>query len=87
MPKLQPGHVRMIVDPQVFATYTGKAFRGLSFHKVADGWRVILKATKRDGTFVYSLFAAGELEDAIHGILTMVSSKGGERYWHPDRFA
>lgn len=86
MQTLQPGHIRAILDPQVFAVYTGVAIRGLSYKRIDGAWRIIVKGTKRDGSLVYSLFAAVELEDAIHKLLTLLSSKGGMRYWHPDKY-
>ena len=87
MPELRPGHVRMIVDPQHFAYETGVALRGLSYLRKDNGWQTILRGQRRDGSFVYSLLVAVELEASITGLLELLRSKEGQRYWYPDKFA
>ena len=84
---LTPGEIRALVDPHDFAYYTGLPLRGISYTLTPQGWQVIFRAIHQTKGPVYCLYVAVDLETALRGLLTMVSSKGGSRYWYPDKYA
>lgn len=86
MIEFAPGHVQALVDPKHFAWVTGVKLRGYTVKEIPTGWQVIVKGNLGDGTPVYSLYAAGELGKALTGVLRILGSKGGSRYWHKDKY-
>lgn len=82
-----PGHVALLLDPQVFAYYTGLVYRGVALKRQEDSWRLIFYAERIDGTPVYAFFAATVLQDAVEVACRAILSKDGRRYWHPDKYA
>lgn len=87
MKKLQPGTVKSILDPQEFAYQTGVNLTGFSVSLKPEGWQAIFRGTKRNGSPVYCLYVAVELDRAIQGLFQAVTNKGGSRYWYPDKWA
>lgn len=86
MSDIFPGTLKVILDPQRFAYETGVTLRGFSASFKPDGWQVIFRGTKRNGSFVYCLYVAVELEDALQGLYWSITGKGGQRYWYPDKY-
>jgi hypothetical protein len=85
--ELDFGHQAALRDPKHFAFMTGVTLRGYSVQNKGSNWQVIFRGTRRNGEFVYSLFLAGELEEALVGLFKCVSGRQGLMYWHKDRFA
>ena len=83
---LKPGYVAMLLDPSEFAYRTGKALRAISIQRKPDCWQIVLRAGDHNGGALYSLFAAVTLSEALERALSALSSKGGSRYWHPDKY-
>lgn len=87
MKVVHPGTLQALLDPQEFAYQTGYALRGFSVTEKAGGWQVIFRGTQRGGQFVYCLYVAVDLDDAIQGLYNAITGKGGRRYWYPDKYA
>lgn len=83
---LTPGTFRCLTDPHLFAQETGVSLKGMSFTKKANGWQVILRGNRRGGQPVYCLYVAVVLEDALQGLFEMITTRGGKRFWYPDKF-
>lgn len=84
---LQPGTVRCMTEPQLFAQETGVTLRGFAVSLKPAGWQVIIRGTRRGGDRVYCLYVAVVLEDAIQGLFDSITGKGGKRYWYPDKYS
>lgn len=87
MKEINPGTIQGILDPQQFAWDTGVTLRGFSVTAVSEGWQIIFRGTKRDGSAVYCLFVAVEIPEALQGLYSSICNKYGARLWYPDKYA
>lgn len=85
--KIQPGTIEALLDPQVFAYHTGVSLRGYSAQRKNGEWQVIFRGRTKKDKFVYCLYVAVELEDAIEGLYGALLRRGGSRLWYPDKYA
>lgn len=87
MKVIHPGTLKSLLDPQEFAYQTGVSLRGFSVTEYPDGWQAIFRGRTRQGKPVYCLYVAVDLEATLQGLFQSITSKGGSRYWYPDKYA
>jgi len=85
---MQPVRIfHFVLDEKEFAFVTGVAFRGMTISQHSAWWNVVVRGYQRDGTPVYARTVGPEIDGTVRDLLLALSSPGGGKLWHFDRYA